>query len=412
MHVTIVSYTFPPSKEIGGRRWAKFSQQFAKKGHQVTVICADNSVATAWYTKEFPGVQVKQLPKCYPDWLSGYTSTLREKVLYNLYTRFLNHFTKQNYFDRGFAWKKPMLQALESVHRNNPIDVMVVTGAPFSLLFYGSEFKMRYKEIQYVADLRDPWTWGGYYGIPDLAPAKKKFQELSEKTTIETCDLVCYPTEHMGNFLKNKYAGYASKMNLLPHAFDPEKFPQTINNKKRAGFIYGGSLYPGIEEYIKCLAKVLEANPHSGFKWDIYTGSHYPLIQTNFNENSVALHGFIPEDELFRKIASASAYLAFFPVTDKDLISTKFFEIIYSQTPILYVGEEGDVSRFVTENRIGVHILPQNIERDLPRYLNGNVPFEPGYFDVTQYTFSAVTDNFLRVLKNLNPSDRQSKSLL
>ncbi|WP_317898624.1 glycosyltransferase [Aurantibacillus circumpalustris] len=400
MHFTIVSYTFPPSKEIGGRRWAKFSQQLAKKGHEVTVICASDQENKEWYEKEFPGINVKVLPKCYPDWLSGYTKSLMDKLKYVFYTRVLSAFTKQNLFDRAYAWKKPMLSALENIHHKKPIDVLVVTGAPFSLLYYGSLFKKRNKEIKYVGDLRDPWTWGSYYGIPILASAKKNFQELSEKVMMEACDMVCFPTEHMGNFLRKKYPAFSFKLYLLAHAYDPDKFPKSTTEEKRQGFIYGGSLYPGIEGYLKKLAEVVKTNPDSGFKWDIYTGSTYPLLDSHFANGSVQKHTFVPEEELFSRIKKSAAYLAFFPPSDKDLISTKFFEIIYTHTPILYIGEEGDVGRFVRENRVGVHILPENMERDLPQYLNGNVPFERDYFDVKQYTFSSVTDNFLNALKN------------
>lgn len=400
MHFAIVSYTFPPSKEIGGRRWAKFSQHLAKKGHTVTVICADNSADHSWYEKEFPAIEVRVLPKCYPDWLSGFTKSVTEKILYMIYTRVLSPLTKQNLFDKGFAWRKPMLDELETVHRNKPIDVMVVTGAPFSLLAYGSEFKMRHKQIQYVSDLRDPWTWGSYYGIPTLSPSKKRFQELSEYKTMEASDMVCYPTQNMGDFLKEKYPSFSSKLYLLPHAYDPDKFPNVTKEEDRAGFIYGGTLYNGIEEYIKCLGEIVKSNPDAGFKWDIYTSSHYPLIDSNFANGKVSIHPLIPENELFQKIVKSAAYLAFFPVTDKDLISTKFFEIIYTQTPIVYIGDEGDVGKFIRENRLGVHILPENMERDLPNYLNGRVPFEIGCFDVNQYTFSTVTQSFLTALKN------------
>jgi len=400
MHFTIVSYTFPPSKEIGGRRWAKFSQQLAKKGHQVTVVCANDSGNDEWYKIEFPGIKFKLLPKCYPDWLNGFTSSLPQRLLYNFYTKVISPLTKQNLFDRGYAWKRPMLNALEDIHCNNPIDVLVVTGAPFSLLYYGSEFKSRHKEVQYVGDLRDPWTWGDYYGIPNLSPIKKKYQELSELKSIEICDVMCCPTQHMVDVLKEKYPNFSSKFYLLPHAYDPDKFPKTIKEEKREGFIYGGSLYPGIEDYIRKLASILAINPNTGFKWNIYTGSNYPLIDSDFANGCVKKNGLVPEEQLFQLMKKSKAYLAFFPKTDKDLISTKFFEIIYSQTPILYIGEEGDVGKFVRENRVGVHILPENMERDLPQYLNGDVHFEPSYFDVTKYTFSSVTEGFLKALKH------------
>jgi len=410
MHFAIVSYTFPPSKEIGGRRWAKFSQHIAKNNHQVTVICANQSVNHDWYRKDFPGINFKLLPKCYPDWLSGFTKTTKEKLQYMFYTRVVSPLTKQNLFDRGYAWKKPMLQALEDLHQSQPIDIMVVTGAPFSLLYYGAAFKARYKSIIYVGDLRDPWTWGSYYGIPNLSFFKKKFQEKSELKFIEACDLVCYPTENMGSFLKEKYPDFLSKFYLLPHAYDPDKFPKIIKEQKRKGFIYGGSLYDGIEEYLLKLDKIVKANSETEFEWEIYTGTNYPLIDTNFANGKVSKKPLIPEEQLFQKISESAAYLAFFPTTDKDLISTKFFEIIYSQTPILYIGEEGEVGKFIRENRIGVHILPENMERELPQYLNGKVPFENGYFDVKQYTFSSVTQNFLNFLKEYKQQQVQSNS--
>lgn len=400
MHFAIVSYTFPPSNEIGGRRWAKFSKHLSQKGNEVTVICANKFVDRELYKKDFSGIEVKVLPPCYPEWLSGVTGSLWEKILYFFYTKVLSPFTKQNFFDKGYAWKGQMLSSLENLHRKKPIDVLVVTGAPYSLLYYGSIFKMQHKEILYVADLRDPWTWGSYYGIPSLSGSKKKYQELSEFKAIEACDMFCFPTEFLGDTLKKKYPQFSSKLYLLPHAFDPEKFPDLTTNERREGFIYGGTLYNGIEGYIRDLAEIVGANPNSGFKWDIYTRTNYPLIRSMIENGCVKLHSLVPEEQLFLRIRKSAAYLAFFPETDKDLVSTKFFEIIYTQTPILYIGKEGYVGKFIRENRLGVHILPENMKRDLPKYLNGNVPFERGYFDVNQYTFSRVTDNFLNSIKS------------
>ena len=398
MHFTIVSYTFPPSKEIGGRRWAKFSQHLVKEGHEVTVVCANDKENKEWYQKEYPGVEVNVLPKRYPEWLSGLTKSLSEKILYWICTHMFSPLSKQNLFDRGIAWRKPMLNALEMIHSSKPIDVLVVTGAPFSLLYYGSEFKMRHKEIQYIGDLRDPWTWAGGYGLANSSLVKKKFQELSEFKTMEACDMVCCPTSNMVNFLKEKYVAFSSKLYVLPHAYEPDKFPKNSKPGNREGFIYGGTLYPGIEGYIKTLGKIIKAYPRSNFKWNIYTGTYYPLIDSDFFNGFIYKYPLIPEELLFQKIKNSAAYLVFFPVSEKDLISTKFFEIIYTGTPILFIGEDGEVGKFVRENRLGVHILPNNMERDLPKYLDGTVPFESGYFDVSQYTFSSVTKKFLETL--------------
>ena len=344
-------------------------------------------------------MNVITLPKRYPDWLSGDTKSTLEKIYYALTTRFLTRFTKQNLFDKGFAWKKQMLEELEKLHIEKPIDVLVVTGAPFSLLYYGAEFKLKHPEVIYICDLRDPWTWCHYYGIPTLSKKKKKFQEFSERKSLEGCDLFCVTTEHMGNHLKEKYPDLSEKIYELPHAFDVEKFPANNTEVKREGLIYGGTMYPGIGEYLSKVAEVIKRNPDIDFNWNIYTGHNSYPIESMFEKGKVHVSDFIPEEKLFIEIRKSAAYLAIYPIGDKDVISTKFFEIILMETPILYIGEEGEVGRFVRENRIGVHITPDKIEEELPKYLKLGIPFEKDYFDVSQYSFSNVTDEFLKVIK-------------
>jgi glycosyltransferase involved in cell wall biosynthesis len=401
MHFVIVSYTFPPSKGIGGRRWAKFSQYLKKQGNKVTVITADVGNHADFYTKEFKNIQIIQLPKCYPSWLTGEVTSLVEKFKYRFYTKILAKIDKRNYFDTAFQWESQLIKALGNFYQQSPFDVLVVTGAPFSLMEYGATFKRLHPTVKYVIDFRDPWTWGDYYGIPKMNKRKRVFQEYQEKYAIQNADLVCYPTENMGERLKSLYPNEQGKMSLLPHAYDTEKFKDISFNSERNGFIYGGTLYNGIEAYLTSLSKVLKDYPGSAFKWNIYTGNKLPVFEKLFSEDQVKINGFVPESDLFAKIASSKAYLAFFPETDKDLISTKFFEIIYTGTPILYIGAEGAVARFIRDNRLGVHILPENIIKELPAYLNGNVPFEKDYFDVSQFTFENVTKEFTKTIEGL-----------
>jgi glycosyltransferase involved in cell wall biosynthesis len=402
MHFTIVSYTFPPSNEIGGRRWAKFSKQLKTLGHEVTIVCSGNESNDHFYQENYSGIEVRVLPKKYPDWLSGITSSFFEKILYFIYTRLLTRFTSQNFFDKGYKWKNNLLSELEIIHREKPIDVLVCTGGPFSLLTYGALFKKKNNDIVLVADIRDPWTWGNLYGIPNLNSRQKLFQQQSELLTIEACDFFACPTQNMIEFLKNKYPSHTSKFYLLPHAYDPDKFSFSNSEEKREGFIYGGTLYSGIENYIKTFTKIVNKNPNQGFKWKIYTSSNYPLLEELILNNKVIKLPLVSEEVLFSDIRKSSAYLAFYPETDKDLISTKFFEIMYSGTPILYIGEEGEVGKFIRENRAGVHILPQNMETELPQFLNGDIPFEKDYFDVKKYSFPVVTRKFVEDLTLLN----------
>ena len=399
MHFAIVSYTFPPSKAIGGRRWAKFSQQLAKKGHEVTVVTANIGGDSSFYEKEFQGIKFKFLPKNYPEWLIGNSKNLFEKVLYWITTKLLAPLVKQNFFDKGIAWKRSLLNTLNFINSLSNIDVLIATGGPFSLLYYCTYFKRKNSNIKLVCDLRDPWTWGYLYGMKEMSKRKRKYQLFQELEVVKNSDFVSAPTKQMINTLNEFYSEYSAKLLLLPHAFEPHKFSKPSFNAKRKGFIYGGTLYGGIEGYLKKLAIVLNDNPGSSFYWSIYSGAGRALIEDKFQNNKVSFHDFIPEEALFKRIMESSAYLVFYPPTDKDLISTKFFEIVYCGTPIIYIGEEGEVGKFVRENNLGVHILPEKIESEMPKYLNGNIPFEIGLFDVSKYTFSNVADSFIETLK-------------
>jgi glycosyltransferase involved in cell wall biosynthesis len=405
MHVAVVSYTFPPSREIGGRRWAKFSQQLARLGHRVSVVCADNGAQSGWYRDAFPDLEVTVLPRRYPAWLSGQTRHLGEKLAYHLLTRVASRVLPYNWFDKGLAWKSAMLGALEAIHARNPVDVLVVTGAPFSTLAWGADFKRKYPHIRFVADMRDPWTWGHGYGIPGMNARQKAYQAAQEQHAVESCDLLCFPAPVMGEKLAAKYPAAAAKMHMLPHAYDPDKFPPAEASGQRQGFIYGGTLYNGMEAWFRDLAEILREHPRGGFHWDIYSGTAYPLISELFPQGQVTLKPPVSEEALFGQISRARAYMLFFPERYKDFISTKFYEVVYTGTPFVYIGYPGEVSRFITENRLGVHILPEEMRERLPAFLNGDIPFEPGFFPIEKYSFPVVTQEFLQALSRIeNPA--------
>lgn len=402
MKITIVTYTFPPSNEIGGRRWAKLSQYLSKLGHDVGVICSDYEVGRKWYDSNFKDIDINTLPKNYPDWLNGINLTFKQKCFYHLTILANRLFSKNNIFDKSIAWENPLLEILETIYTKKGIDILIITGGPFSLLYYGTLFKEKHKNVKLVCDFRDPWTWGRLYGMENLPSRQKSYQEFQETRVMELADIVTYSTQSLGDYLSKKYPLSIQQLYLLPHAYDPDKFPDLGENNERKGFIYGGTIYDGLEQIFIRLEKIINLNSNSDFKWEIYTGSYYPLFDKNFANGKVQKLPFIPEKDLFKKIKSSAAYLVFFPDSEKDFISTKFYEIIYTQTPIIFIGAEGAVGNFIVENRIGVHILPENMEEELPKYFDQPVPFEKDYFDVSQFSFPIVTKAFAEKLQMIN----------
>lgn len=408
MHFVIVSYTFPPSREIGGRRWGKFSIYLCKEGHSVTVVCAGNKTDKDFYEKNYPGIEIITLPKNYPEFLKGYTKNIIEKILYFIMTRIISPTIKYNIFDWGLFWKKQLLNTLKVIHKKQKIDVLIITGAPFSLLYYGTFFKRKHKDIFYVIDLRDPWTNGENYGFKTMDSKKRDLQEFQEKNSVQYADLVCVPVDVMKKYFVEKYPEYSQKIYLLPHAYEPNNFDLKSNPEIKNRFIYGGALYDGIQEEFFKVINVIEKFAPQDFKWEIYSNTINKILENKKNYQKVEIHSFIPEKELFYKIASSKAYLMIYPESDKDFISTKFFEIIYAKTPVIFIGKKGEISEFIKQNKLGVHISPENIENELPAYLSGDLKFEGHSFDINQYSFSKVTRRFLEKIDSI----RQNSNII
>ena len=81
--VLIISYTFPPTPGIGGRRWAKFAKYFALKGYRVQVICATNpfSDTSIWDRDTLSENIIKVfVPHKYPGSLLGVPQTILQRL--------------------------------------------------------------------------------------------------------------------------------------------------------------------------------------------------------------------------------------------------------------------------------------------------------------------------------------------
>ena len=46
--ILIISYTFPPSSKVGGRRWVKFAKYFVKNNNDVRIITSKNKNESGW----------------------------------------------------------------------------------------------------------------------------------------------------------------------------------------------------------------------------------------------------------------------------------------------------------------------------------------------------------------------------
>ncbi|MBL7920227.1 MAG: hypothetical protein JNJ40_07915 [Bacteroidia bacterium] len=397
-NILLISYVFPPYYGIGGRRWAKHANGLTKLGYTVHVICAKNPFkkTSLWYdiVKNNPNIILHQLPAWYPKVLVNFEHNFFQKIIYKFWITVLPFFTKGSFLDRTIFWKRPMLKKATSIIRDNKITHVICTGGPFGVMRFSTMLKQKFGNLFIINDLRDPWTWGPNWGFPSLSKKRMAHEQNMERETMEESDIISVPSDDMRDFLRSKYPNCSHKFIRIPHFFDPEELKLNIQPKKETKnvrFIMYGNIYHNIEPYInKTIELFAKYKGHTSL--DVYTDKfQYEKYFKQAGADNVNFYNQIPAKELFNKFSEYDFVFLLNPNYNKDNISTKFYEIIYTKTPIFIFCDDGLGPKFLVENNLGIHSDLSNIDKKFHDVINKrtNFIFNDNY-NINEYSIDNV----------------------
>ena len=267
-NLLIISYTFPPDNGIGGRRWAKMGKYIQKNGFEVFVLSAQfPSNAYSSWNHDVEKLSVINFNSLYPKVLITSPGNLRAKICYRFWRFFLPLITKGTIYDKACLDKQIIIDKASTIITKHNIRNVVVTGAPFSILNYGTILKDSFPHLNLIADIRDPWTWGSNYGFFNLNKKRIIYEQNLLETVVAKADFITVPAKAMQDFLQEKFENDRLKIKILPHGIDTDDFQFLKKSYGRTGirFIYGGTLYEGIESMFEKLLKVSEKNAEKDF---------------------------------------------------------------------------------------------------------------------------------------------------
>jgi len=386
-NILIISYLYFPSEKIGAQRWTKIGKELIKKKHNISILSINNGEKLNDNHSFFKSKNLARILRSNP-------SNIYEKILYNFWIRVLPFFTKYNFYDLAVFDKKTIIEKAKKIIVKNDIEIVIATGAPFSLCYYNVELKMSFKNLVVINDFRDPWTWNDRYGYELISEKRKSRENKLEKKVIEKSDYILVPVNPMKEFLVQKYPHFKDKVKIIPHFFDLNKMPKELNKSpnKKISFIYGGTIYPGTIEWYEEFSNTI---------FGIYDNVSISLYSQNFNKDFKSKNGLInlnkgiKEKDLLKKISNADYYLACYPEIEKDFISTKFYQIIYLKTPIILISPKGILSDFIKHHDLGIHILPEEIKNINKGFLRNDFSFN---FNVDDYELNIVTNKLLELM--------------
>lgn len=394
--VLIVSHTFPPAEGIGGRRWAKFAKYLNKKGVELEVISATlpKSSAESWMDDIREIKQYHYLHR-YPSILSRTPVNVFQKLRYRWSLTKAKMKADGTPYDRALYDEEAFIELLEERLNAFTPKAIIISSPPVNLVFYAAKIRSKYPEVKFIADFRDPWLDGDYYGYANLHPKALDAEKAKEKFVVGEFDKIVSPWQLVIDGFIKRYPTKHAKMQLLSHGWDEEDMPISEKQKTDLGLIYGGNLYKGFEPLLAFLFKF---SADRNVKVEIYSNSEVPdrLLRT---EGNLKIDNAIPVQDFFKRMMQSRYLLMLIPAGAKDGFPTKILEFAATGKPIIAVGHAGTLSELIIEKGLGTFVALDKLETDFEPALRRLSNCKPDNAWIQNHGLDKITDNLIAILE-------------
>ena len=372
--VLIITYYWPPSGGAGVQRWLKFAKYLPEYGWQPVILTVDPKYAS------YPQRDESLLAEVDPQCLVYATKSFELYNLYKLisgkkevpYGGFANAskeglFQKLSKFLRGNfllpdprkGWNRYAVKKAIELIRQFDIDTVVTTSPPHSTQLIGLKLKQKLK-INWIADLRDPWTDIYYYNQFKHTVLARKIDLRYERNVIENADKLITVSEDVKRIFAEKSDLPVSKKTfVIPNGFDEDDFRDiNVPSENRKIITYTGTISEAYD--VDSLLKALQ-NLDSELKSQLlirFVGKVPSSVEHKFRETGVDLElvGYVDHPKSIEYLFRSNILLLVIPKVKNNagILTGKFFEYLAAQKTILAIGPvNGDLSKIIQETNSG-----------------------------------------------------------
>ena len=370
----IITYYWPPAGGPGVQRWVKLSKYLSKLGYQCYVVTVDEQHAsypttdTSLQNEIDASIKVTKTKSF--EVLKIFSSLFKkEKVPYAgipdkdkmSFVGRLALYVRSNFFipDARVGWNKYALKACEEIISREKIDVVITTSPPHSTQLIGLALKQKFKNIKWLADLRDPWTDIYYYEKLSHTNASKQKDLGLEKQVLEQADGVITVSADLKRlFLKKSDKIVESKISIIPNGFDEDDFTnaKALANKEFT-IVHTGTINSNynIQGFIK---SVNDLQLDQDFKIH-FIGNVDAFIKQQLQnqvKKPVSFTAYVAHHDAISYMCNADLLLLAIPdnAQNKGILTGKIFEYLASQKPILCLGPtDGDAAQIINDCNAG-----------------------------------------------------------
>ncbi|MBK7094855.1 MAG: glycosyltransferase [Saprospiraceae bacterium] len=377
--VLIITYYWPPSGGAGVQRWVKLTKYLAKLDIEIFVITVDEKYASymvldeslqkdisenvnVFRTKSFEPINLygkivgkKNIPTA--GFSNVDNSTVKQRII---------NFIRSNLFipDPRRCWNRYAYKKACEVIEKFSITNVITTSPPHSSQLLGLKLKKKYN-LNWIADLRDPWTDIYYYSLLNHSFLSKRIDRYYEMKILKNADSIFTVSESLRNlFLLKDSKINKHKFYVIPNGFDPQDFNDisVVNTYDEFTITYTGTMSSSYKPNVlfDALIQLTEQGLIKKFVVNIVGSISKDIKSYILNSRLSEYVNFIPNvphAEIIGYQINSHLLLLVIPEVDNSevILTGKIFEYLATGNKILCLGPKlGDASKIIELCHAGV----------------------------------------------------------
>ncbi len=229
----LVSFSFAPSAKVGGKRFSILSYYFTKQNYDVSVLTVKNKYHALLDDS------IKYSGNIYRTNMIPPFPVERKNIANRVFMRVWENIT-HTLVDPYIGWMAPAILKGIFIIKKNRIDVIVVTGPPFSAFLIGYFLSSILKK-KLIIDFRDPWSLHDN----NLTKLGKILSKRIENFLLNYSDLIIFNTSRTAQAYRNEKI--KDKIHIIPNGLELNKIriDPFYLEKDKIVILYAGNFYSG-----------------------------------------------------------------------------------------------------------------------------------------------------------------------
>jgi glycosyltransferase involved in cell wall biosynthesis len=371
--VLIVTYYWPPSGGAGVQRWLKFSKYLPEFGWEPIILTVDPEYAAYPVTDFSLNDDLPSSLRVYPTPAINYFGIYRKNKSKIPTAGFANsidntlkgkifRFIRGNFFlpDPRKGWNKyAFKKACELIEKEGIINI-ITTSPPHSTQLIGLKIKKKYPAVNWIADLRDPWTDIYYYKQFYPTLISRRIDQRFEKSVLKKADKIITVGVSLKNLFSSKIKGVEYKTEVITNGYDEDDFTgitpiiPAIFTTTYVGTL--SDIYP-IDGFLNAVQIFKDKGNEIILRFiGTVSQNQKDLIQSKSGDSILEFIPYVDHTAAIQYMLNTSVLLLIIPdhQSNKSIITGKIFEYNASGKPIICLGPlDGDAAGIIGNTEYG-----------------------------------------------------------